>query len=456
MPISESQKSKLAKQSVENSTAKNTASSPTNDAYETEEAKNSDWLSLLSNVSSHHDKVVGVHTNLSTYEIPATTMSKRLLSADGFPPTSKVYYTFASPDSFIPWSKDTAREVKQIVLHSFGQSWHAFKASGKWKGAMNAPGGRVHFTQQINEEYIIQAWIPKGTVPLNGMYNSGRLASSLQYFLNPPDRKEGVHFVISRSGDLYILGDANNIYGSAGSLSETCISIALEEALYMDVDLSSFEVFSATWLPGGDPLGTQGNLKHWDYSPMQYVTLATLIAKLRIAYPELNSQTHSSSVRSVSPSFTGITMRSHISGTSSDIVDVSPHFQTQGVWNSLYSLIDDQQSAVAIHNVWKPNDESYTSFMDWTTEASSSIGPDAAGLSKQMTNNPAVAVISGAYRSNIEAKQDSSSYRYQAALRNSQESSLQSSRAGVGRILEQTANSKPATPKIIPLDPEGV
>jgi hypothetical protein len=455
MPISGSQKSKLAQQSSENAEAKKTASSPSDTTYSTEEAKDSDWLSLLSNVSGHHDKVVGVHTNLSTYDVPATTMSKRLLSSEGFPPTSKVYYTFASPNSFTPWSKDTAREVKQIVLHSFGQQWHAFKASGKWKGAMNASGGRDHFTQQITESYIIQACIPKGTIPENGMYNAKRLSSSLQYFLNPPDRKEGVHFVISRNGDLYVLGDTNNIYGSAGSLSESCVSIALEEALYLDVDLSSFDVVPATWLPGGNPLGTEGNLKYWDYSPMQYVTLATLIAKLRIAYPDLNSQTYSSSVRSVSSSFTGITMRSHISGTSSDIVDVSPHFQNTEAWVALYSLIDAQQSSVALFNVWKPNDESYASYMDWAEEAANAIGPDAMSLSKQMTNNPAVAVITGAYRSNLEAKQDSSAYRYQAAIRNSQDSSLQSARAGVGRVLEQAANAKPATPKIIPLDTKG-
>lgn len=452
MTLSGSQKSKLAQQSAENASAKKTAASPSDATYETEEAKESDWLSLLGNMSNHHDKVVGVHTNMSTYDTPATTQSKRLLSAEGFPPTSKVYYTFASPNSFIPWSKDIARDVKQVVLHSFGQQWHAFKASGKWKGAMNAQGGREHFTQQISESYIIQAWIPKGTIPENGMYNSRRLSASLQYFLNPPDRKEGVHFIISRNGDLYITGDTNNIYGSAGSLSETCVSIALEEALYLDVDLASFEFVPATWLPGGDPLGTEGNLRYWDYSPMQYVTLATLLAKLRIAYPSLNSQTHSSSLRSVSSSFTGITMRSHISGTSSDIVDISPHFQNEAAWTSLYSLVSDQQSAVSLFNVWKPNDESYSSYMDWTEEAANAIGPDAMSLTKQMTNNPAVAVITGAYRANLEAKQDSSAYRYQAALRNSRDSSLQAARTGVGRVLEQAANVKPATPKIIPLD----
>lgn len=455
MPISGKQKSQLSQQAAENTSARKTASSPADSTYETEEAKASDWLSLLGNVSGHHDRVVGVQTNTSTYDVPATTLSKRLLSAEGFPPTSKVYYTFASPNSFVPWSKDTAREVKQIVLHSFGSTWHAFKASGKWKGAMNVPGGREYFAQQVSESSIVQVWLPKGTVPENGMYNSRRLSSSLQYFLNPPDRKEGVHFVISRNGDLYILGDTNNIYGSAGSLSETCVSIALEEALYLDVDLSSFEVVPATWLPGGDPLGTEGNLKYWDYSPMQYVTLATLVAKLRIAYPDLNSETHSSSARSVSASFTGITMRSHIQGTPADLVDVSPHLQVEEEWASLYSLIAGQQSAVALFNVWKPNDDSYASYMSWAEEAANAIGPDAMGLNKQMTGNPAVAVIAGAYRSNLEAKQDSSAYRYQAAVRSGQESSLQAARASVGRVLEQAANAKPATPKIIPLDSEG-
>jgi len=449
MGLSSSQKAKLSQQSSENADAKKTASSPTDKNYSTEEAKESDWLSLLRNVSDHHDKVTGVHNNTSTYEVPSPTMSKRLLSAEGFPPFAKVNYTFASTSAYNPWVKDTAREVKQIVLHSFGQPWHAYKASGKWLGAMNAQGGRMHFLQQITDSYAIQAWLPKDTIPTRGMYNANRISSCLQYFLNPPNRKEGVHYIISRSGDLYITGDANNLYGSAGGLSETCVSIALEESLYLDVDTASFDVTEATWLPGGDPLGTEGNLHYWDYSPMQYATLATLIAKLRLAYPDLNSQTHSTAVRSVSSSFTGITMRSHISGMSSDIVDISPHLQTAKAWTALYTLIEEQQTAVSKYNVWKTNDESYSSYLGWAEEAANAIGPDAMSLNKQMSNNPAVSVITGAYRANLEAKMDSSSYRYQAAIRNSNESSLQLARQGVGRILEQSAKVTPALPEVL-------
>lgn len=448
MGLSNSQKAKLAQQSSENAEAKKTASAPTDTDYATEEAKEADWLSLLRNVSDHHGKVLGVNNNTSTYEVPSSTMSKRMLSPEGFPPFAKINYTFASTSAFSPWVKDTAREVKQIVLHSFGQPWHAFKASGKWRGFMNSPNGRMYFLQQVTESYAIEAWLPANTIPTKGMYNANRISSCLQYLLNPPNRKEGVHYIISRSGDLYITGDANNLYGSAGSLSETCISIALEEALYLDV-ASSLEALEATWLPGGDPLGTEGNLRHWDYSPMQYVTLATLIAKLRIAYPDLNSQTHSTTARSVSSSFTGITMRSHISGTSADIVDVSPHFQTEKAWTALYTLIEEQQTAVSKYNVWKPNDESYVSYLGWAEEAANAIGPDAMSLNKQMSCNPATPVIAGAYRANLEAKMDSSAYRYQAAIRNSDESSLQLARQGVGRILEQAAKVTPALPEIL-------
>lgn len=441
MPLSSrQQQAQIAKASANIAAAKE-SSVPADDTYKGEAALDSDWLALLSKVAEHQLAIATGQSNQGTYNTTPTTRSARNLSSAGFPSNIKVLYTPSVPGSYTAWTKDTAREVNQIVLQSFGQSWHAFKSSGKWKGAMNRPDGRYFYTVNLTDSLTVMAWIPSGTITDQGMFNAKRLSFSLQNLLNPQDGNTGAHFIIDRQGNLFVTGDANNIYNSAGSLSSTSISIALEEAMFMDVDIGSSTSFEATWIPGGE-----STLKFWDYSPMQYTTLAALVAKLQYAYPSLLGQNYSSS-KNVTSSFTGITMRGHIQGMPASIVDVSPHFDSAELWNQFFAKVSDQSASVLNYNVWMSNDESYVSNLSWVRDAISTVGPSEMGVGQMLTNNPALAVMSGIDRADTIANMNMESYRTNAARKAVNDSVLQLNRQNVGKVLSQEAKVQTRIPK---------
>jgi hypothetical protein len=434
MPLSFQQKQAQAEKASANIAASKESSVPADDTYRGEAALDSDWLALLSKVAQHQLSIATGQSNQGTYSVKQTTRSARNLSSDGFPSGIKVLYTPSVPGSYTAWTKDTAREVNQIVLQSFGQPWHAFKSSGKWKGFMNRPNGRYFYMVNITDTLTVMAWIPSGTVTDQGMSNAKRLSFSLQNLLNPQDGNTGAHFIIDRQGNLFVTGDANNIYNSAGSLSSTCISIALEEAMFMDVTVGSSELSEATWIPGGE-----STLNFWDYSPMQYTTLAALVAKLQYAYPSLIGQNYSTS-KNVTSSFTGITMRGHIVGMASTMVDVSPHFDSSELWDKFFSKVSDQSALVLNYNVWKSNDESYASNLSWVREAISTVSPAEMGVGQMLTNNPAIAVMGGMDRADSIANMTIDSYRTNAARKAANDSILQLNRQNVGKVLSQEAN----------------
>jgi len=431
MPLSLKQQQALAEKSAANIAAAKESSVPSDDTYQGVEALDSDWLALLSKVSTHQLSVAVGQSNQGTYSTKQTTRSARNLSSAGFPSGIKVLYTPAAPGSYTAWTKDTAREVNQIVLQSFGQSWHAFKSSGKWKGAMNRPNGRYFYMVNVTDTLTVMAWIPSGTVTNQGMSNAKRLSFSLQNLLNPQDGNTGAHFIIDRQGNLFVTGDANNIYNSAGSLSATCISIALEEAMFMDVEVGSSEPFEATWIPGGE-----STLQFWDYSPMQYTTLASLVAKLQYAYPSLIGQNYSTS-KNVTSSFTGITMRGHITGTPASMVDVSPHFDSTELWDKFFTQVSDQAALVLNYNVWQSNDESYASHLSWVKEAVSTVGTAEMGVGQMLTNNPALSVMQGLDRADSMASMTMDSYRTNSARKAANDSALQLNRQNVGKVFAQ-------------------
>ena len=434
MPLSPQQQQAQAAKASANAAAAQESPVPADDTYQGIAALDSDWLALLSKVAQHQLAVATGQSNQGTYSTKPTTRSPRVLSSDGFPAGIKILYTPAVPGSYTAWTKDTAREVSQIVLQSFGQPWHAYKSSGKWKGYMNRPGGRQYYINNVTDTLTVLAWLPSGTVPEQGMANAKRLSFSLQNMLNPQDGNTGAHFIIDRQGNLFITGDANNVYNSSGPLSATCVSIALEEAMFLDVDQFTLGVVDATWVPGGE-----STLKFWDYSPMQYLTLAALVAKLQYAYPALIGQNYSTS-KNVTSSFTGITMRGHITGTASSMVDVSPHLESVESWDSFFARVSDQAASVLNYNVWDRSDESYVSHLSWVRDAISNVGPAEMGVGQMLTNNPALAVMQGLDRADTMASMTLDSYRANAARRAISDGALQLNRQSAGRALAQAAN----------------
>jgi hypothetical protein len=398
---------------------------------------NESWLDALGNLSDDLKSNTAVMLNLGTASGLNGSKNKRFINNEGFPPHTNVFYTLAAPGSFIPWSKDTDREVKQIVLHSFGHQWHAFKSSGRWLGVMNELGQStpVEYEQDSKVKLI---WVPKGTDMNHGQAHSARLATALRSIVRGDQGTTGMHFLIDRLGALYVLADANNIFNCSGELSETSIAIGLEEALYLETDSGGARPQYATWLPGGDPPGTEGNLSYWDFSQEQYLTLAALIYKLRTVYPSLNTTSHSVA-KNITSSFSGFTMHGHIQKVESTYVDVSPHFQDEDIWNKFFTLVDGQTQAGKVA-VWKPQTDGYLGRQSWIEDVVTKF-LNTTELSNQLSTNPALPILAGIYRSHLEAAKTSKDYRTKAAELSFRESNLQSSRKGMGKSLEIAATA---------------
>lgn len=441
MPLSDAQKASLAAREAEAVAERSSSTAPVSAGADTVEVSTT-WGYLLRNVGEHQSRQSAVHQNIDTYSAPSATMSRRLLDPAGF--TYGVFSTPAPSGATQAWTSDVAREVTQLVLQSFGQPWHAFRAQGKWKGAMNEPGGRFLFSRLVTENFMVQAWVPFGTITEdNSMAHTKRFTTSFNSLLNSPKGDLGAHFIIDRKGNLYVTSDANNIYNSSGSLSATCVAIALEEAMYMDVSPSTLTIEDATWIPDG-----VSTLNTWDYSPQQYDTLATLIAKLQLAYPALAGTSYSTSPKSVDATFSGITMRGHIIGTASDVVDVYPHLDTSEKWEALYKKVEDKKSVIITTNVWQKNDESYMSQLSWVKEGVSSLGTDVLGQCRQ-TLTRASSDISGIYRADAEAQMNSASYRSSAAKKASNESDFQIRKYTTEQVLKQAVGTPLTLPKVL-------
>ncbi len=402
------------------------------------------WLSVLGDLAEYLTENVTAQLNFGVLGNGGTSTQRRLLDAQGFPTWVDVRYTLAAPGSYVPWTSDEDREIKQIVLHSFGQPWHAYEASGEWVGAMNVRGGAEAYIHK-NEGVTETVWVPVGTDYSKGFAHWNRLTSTLQALIRSPQGVSGVHFIIDRAGNLYVMGDCNNVMGSSGVLSDTCISIALEEALYAPAVGDAGMEYPATWLSEGDPPGTDGTLQHWDYSTFQYVTLATLIRKLQNGIPTLKTINHSSAVRSVDSSFVGYTMHSHITDAPMNIVDVSPHFQDEDTWTQFFDLVE-KQAAADIYATWQKKAGGPAGQLVWVEPIMEALGPEAAGLMKDATTNPAIYTLLGVHRAHQEINKSSSDYRTQAAMLLANESTLQKQKEGVGKIVEVAM----AAPVVVP------
>jgi len=396
------------------------------------------WLSMIPQLTDYLEQQVAYYVNAGVAG-DAQSQRRKMISGSGFPAETQVNYSFIAPGGYTPWSSTEDREVKQVVLHSFGHQWHAYKSAGKWLGTMNQPSGVTMIGSDDDTEHV--RWVPNGTNLARGMEHKGRLAAALNACMLPIPGNAGVHFIISRGGDLYIMADCNDTLSSCQDCSPTAISIALEEALYLEAPLGDPRPV-ATWLPTGSPLGTDGSLLYWDFSEQQYATLAVLLKKLQIAYPSLVSRTYTSSVGEATASFTGYTMHSHLKGADSRYVDVSPHLQDDAAWTALFDLVDKQEQISDV-DVWLNQDTGYTSRLAWaenlvkTLQSLGNQGPASA-----LMTSPALAQLLGILRAHNEFQNDNYSYRKLAATEAARSSINSKLQAGMETSVKQ-ANTDP-------------
>ena len=261
------------------------------------------------------------------------SIKKKIINGSGFMEGTSVTYTPPGVMGTIGWVKPDDREIKQFVIHSFGHPWHAYQVGDKWKGRMNESGGAVQAL--IPKDNISQlVYVASGTAVDQGMSNPERFVSGFSSALNANDSTVGAHYFIDRLGNLYVVADCNDIINSSLELSNTCLSVVLEEAFYSEQEISPAS--PATWLP--DNGGTAGTLQAFDFSPSQFLTLSILIKKLQLVYPNLRTTDHSTSIGSVGPSQNGYVLHGHIRQTKN--VDPLPHFSTEEEWEALFGLVN--------------------------------------------------------------------------------------------------------------------
>lgn len=397
---------------------------------------------LITQLTQYLERNVNYFVNAGVVETEES-QRRKIVSPVGFPAFIDVSYTFISPGGYTPWSSSEDREVKQVVLHSFGHQWHAFQSSGKWFGVMNMPDQVSIYVP--DESGKTMDWVPKGTNVERGMEHKGRLAAALSACMFPTPGNAGAHFIIGRSGDLFVMADCNDVLNSCHDLSPTAISIALEEALYLEVETGTPRP-EATWLPTGDPPGTGGTLKYWDFSVQQYLTLAVLLKKLQIAYPSLAVRTHTSSRGEGSTSFTGYTMHGHIQGADSRYTDVSPHFQAEEDWTALFDLVDAQVQ-IDQTSVWRTVPTGYEGRLAWIEDLVGVLqNLGSTGLTQRMMTSPGIVPLLGALRAHREFQNDTEAYRQAAAKAGALESSQRKIQTAMEKVMQIAAKAAPSVP----------
>jgi len=401
-------------------------------------AKSQDWLSYMRNAAEQRAGNAFTMLNLSPEGTPRSSAPSCILNSSGF--IYPVVYQFLPSGSYKTWTNDEARAVTQIVFHSFGQSWHAFKDSGKWKGYMNEGGNLILMPYREGSADKI-AWIPSESNE-ETLAHPERLGLILRALALGVEGTSSTHFLIDRDGTLYVMCDCNHILKSSGALSDTCISIALEEALYYKSGSDSLHPSPLTW----DPLdAATTNLSTWDYSIEQYQTLTALLYKLRLAYPNLNTQTHSSARATVDASFAGYTMHSHLKDSRPQDIDVAPHLQSSEEWDELFAAVG-QQGNLASYAVWKRPAEGPAARTAWVEELVSAATAEGQGSNPWTSISPPMVYLSAMYRAHQEVLKTSKDYRRNAAVLARQDSKLQEARLGVGRVLEEAAKIPPSVP----------
>lgn len=270
----------------------------------------------------------------------------KIMSSEGFPPWVTVAYAYPPPGAF--YSVNGKRDVKHVVLHSFGHGWMAgyvkSKGKGYWGGWMNSTSKKKGV--QVFEYEGKTVYVPKGSD--ESQHHPQKFSAGLQACLDSA-KKASAHFFIDRLGNLVVIGDCNDVMFTSNGLNDSGVGIELEEAFYVVEHPSKT---SAKFKAGGKPPGTDGNVEYFAYSPLQLLTLSIVCAKLEVAYPQIKQRTVDFTRRSQNKkSPPGYSMHDFAKG--SHHFDVSPAFLEQETWNRFFALVDSH-THINANNTWKP------------------------------------------------------------------------------------------------------
>jgi len=288
----------------------------------------------------------------------------KILSPEGFPPWVGISYAYPAPRSFRTPMEE--REVEHFVFHSFGHGWMASFKNKKWVGWMNdkrKKRGVEAYEFEGRTVYVAKGSDPESLTHLTrfkaGLGNCLALSSGV-----------APNFFIDRSGNLVVIGDCNDIQIASNWLDRKGVSVELEEAFYVTKDTGGSKN-KATFKSGGTPRGTAGNVEYFAYSPLQMLTLSIVCKKLETAFPAIRNRHLSFANRTSTWKNTppGYAMHDWIKqGKHGGHFDISPHFQTQALWDAFFELVDSH-THINPTNVFKPRQKYKDVGMSYTTEA---------------------------------------------------------------------------------------
>jgi hypothetical protein len=295
--------------------------------------KTDDYSVYLNAVArQHYDNAAAYVNNSVVSSGPLSKYSgtpRSVISAEGFPPSCKLIQAEISSTMYIPYS--TSREISFVVLGSFGQGWHADTKGTGWLNSTSAGQGAIAVEYKADTVYIA-----RGSDPIT-LFHGYRIASESQKHAGRA-ATQPAHFLVSRLGDLYVVGDCNIAFKNCAEVQETCLSILLEEALFVRNNPRS-SGNKAIW---GNSFE---NVVYADYSEQQLRTLAILLRKLELVYPALKARNLCLSPGSARNAISGYVDAGALSG--GNLIGTEHTFNTEKAWADLFVQVDSYTNVTA-------------------------------------------------------------------------------------------------------------
>lgn len=277
----------------------------------------------------------------STSNGKSSIQLRRVISNSKFPDNAEVIYEYPNPMSFEPRQYGVYREVTHIVLSSFGSFYDSQSLN---KGQKVIAGSEVRIPNTEADQ---------------GYYSSNRVWSGIRsVVINPSKKLSGAHFYIDRLGNLIVMGDVDMAMMGPVPCSSSALFVALEESIYVPTS----EWYKMRPTPRAILSGDARNVVSDGYTEAQYDTLAVLLRKLEMAFPELVGGGSSSNFTAVVNRAVSIPLAdrdglavkkiaaAEIPGY---ITDAWPNFTTEEEWQDLFENYVDPQEQITDDDVWK-------------------------------------------------------------------------------------------------------
>jgi hypothetical protein len=298
--------------------------------------------------------------------IKSNIQLRRVLSGSKFPDNIEIIHEYPNTKAYEPRGYGEYREIVHIVLSSFG-SYYDSQALNK--GQKTISGSEVRISDALaNQNY----------------HSPNRVWSGIRSVVVNTGRKlSGAHFYVDRLGNLIVMGDVDMIMIGSIPCSSSAIFVALEESIYVPTT----EWYKTRPTPCAIILGDDRNVVSDGYTEAQYNTLAVLLRKLEMAFPEIVGGGGGGDFTAVMNRAVtlpvaeqdGIAIKKITSGdTPGYITDAWPNFTTEEEWQDLFENYVDPQEQIGDDDIWKGSTSYLIPEFEHIAEGTSEVNPSNA------------------------------------------------------------------------------